>query len=64
MMQVKSGVWVRNSDPEVRILIERVYKSKDYVDYFYFMCKYTGGGRITKAELLDQYTIEKRNEEI
>lgn len=56
LVPVVKGVWVKNDDPEIRIIIERVYQKKDTVNFFYFMCKLTGGGTITKEELVLNYT--------
>lgn len=52
---IKSGVWISKEDSEIRILIERVYKKKSTVDFFYFMCKRNGGSTISKDELLQGY---------
>jgi hypothetical protein len=50
-----SGVWRLKADPTIHILIERDYKKKDSVNFFYFMCRLCGGGTITKLELQDKY---------
>lgn len=55
-----NGVWVNKDDPEEQIIIERVYKNRDEVDFFYFMCKYTGGGTINKNELIKKYEKRER----
>lgn len=57
-MEVKRGVWVSKEDPTIRIIIERVYKKKDTVNFFYFMCRLTGGGTLFKEDLLLNYVKE------
>lgn len=49
------GVYKNKLDNDIRIIIERDYKKKDAVDFFYFMCKYTGGGTIDKVKLLNEW---------
>lgn len=60
-MKVQSlkGVYIKNDDDTTRIIIEREYKKKDTVNFFYFGCNKTGGGTILKSELLNSYTKEK-----
>mgnify|MGYP000937088364 CR=1 FL=1 len=58
MTMVRNGIWVLKEDPSTRIIIERVYKAKDTVDFFYCCDNKTGGGSITKAELIEKYTKE------
>jgi hypothetical protein len=55
-----NGVWVNRDDPEEQIIVERVYKKRDDVDFFYFMCKYTGGGTISKIDLINKYEKRER----
>lgn len=57
---VQRGVWRSKKDPGIRIIIERVYKKKETVDYFFFMCKLTGGGTINKDQLLQEYEREQK----
>lgn len=59
MDNIKNGVWVNKEKPEIKIYIERVYKKKDYIDFFYYMCELVGGGRISKEDLLKHYLLER-----
>lgn len=50
------GVYQSDVNENIRIIIEREYKKKDTVDFFYFMCDLTGGGTISKEDLKDYWT--------
>lgn len=56
-MKYKSlkGHYRLKENPEETIVVERDYKAKDTVDFFYFMCSKMGGGTISKIELLEKY---------
>ena len=45
------GVYQSNNNEEIKIIIEREYKKKNTVDFFYFMCDVTGGGTISNEDL-------------
>ncbi|WNW25014.1 hypothetical protein RS399_03645 [Bacillus inaquosorum] len=60
MTERLNGVWVNREYPEIRITIPKVYKKKDTVDFFYFMCDLSGGGTIDKTELVRSYIKETK----
>jgi hypothetical protein len=56
-MKYKSlkGYYKLKDNAEINIVVERDYKARDTVDFFYFMCSKTGGGTISKDQLLVDY---------
>ncbi len=55
-MSSLKGVYRNNNNENIHIMIERDYKKKDTVDFFYFMCSKTGGGNLLKEDLKRYWT--------
>ena len=53
------GIYHNKEDNNIKIIIERDYKKKDTVNYFYFMCDKTGVGILLKEDLIKNWTKEK-----